>query len=95
MTAKCLQFAADSSCTACSAKGKVWTVQTAIYLATANASASWLLFAPVSDLIVATTPVAAPAGRFSFLRIAFRLCAKVQGTMVPDSGTSFKIRAVG
>ena len=57
MTAKRLPWVAASSRTASSAKGKVWMVQTTIFLSPDRAWAScWLLLAS-APVMVATTPV--------------------------------------
>ena len=57
ITAKRLPSVAASSRTASSAKGKVWIVQTTIFLSPESASASSPLLLPSLPLIVATTPV--------------------------------------
>ena len=57
ITAKRLPCVAASSRTASSANGKVWMVQTMIFLPPESASASSALLLPSSPLIVATTPV--------------------------------------
>ena len=56
MTANRLPCVAASSCTASSAKGKVWIVQTMIFLPCASAWASCPLLLPLSLLMVTTTP---------------------------------------
>ena len=57
MTAKRLPWVAASSRTASSAKGKVWMVQTTIFLPPARASASSPLLLPELPVMTATTPV--------------------------------------
>ena len=69
MTAKRLPSVADNSCTAFRANGKVWMVQTIIFLPSFNACDSWVLLLPFSSLTVATTPCRALEVEDRFLQL--------------------------
>ena len=85
ITAKRLPWVAASLRTAFKAKGKVWIVQTTIFLSPESASASSPLLLPLSPLIVATTPVVRSKSKIaSWSCVSITLRSETTSTVVED-----------